>query len=67
MKSKTLEELYIEKIENGTRGIKLRTKTPQQVDLEPTFKKLKAVNIGMHDELRQKYDNIVKDFENKRK
>lgn len=65
-RSKTLEQLYIERIENGTRGIKMGTKKVSEVDLTSQFTKLKAVNIGMYDELKAKYDNVVKNVENKR-
>ncbi len=59
-RSKTLEQIYIEKIENGIRGIKLKTKTVQQVDLGPTFEKLRKVNPYMCDDLIMKYDNVVR-------
>lgn len=63
--SKTLEQLYIERIENVTRGIKMGTKKVSEVDLTSQFTKLKKVNIGMYEDLKAKYDNVVKNAENK--
>lgn len=61
--SKTLEELYIKKLEGAIRGIKMGTKKPSDVGLEVSnaFTKLKQLNDGMADDLMQKYKKVVDD------
>ena len=61
------EDLYIKKIEALTRGIRLGTKKPSDVATEvaSAFNKLKASNIGMYDDLLNKYNNVVSDFNKK--
>jgi hypothetical protein len=63
--SKTCEEIYISRIENGIRGIKMGSKTPEQVNLQPVFNKLKPLNPHMCDDLNDKYIKVVTDFNNK--
>ncbi len=57
--AKTCEELYIFRIENGIRAIKLGNKTPDQVDVADQFKRLKALNPMMWEDLQEKYDAQV--------
>lgn len=64
--AKTCEEIYISKIENGIRGIKMGTKKPDEVDLQPIFIKLKKLNPFMYDDLHEKYINVVTNFNNKK-
>lgn len=66
-RGKTCEELYIQNAENGIRAIKMRTKTPQVANVQLYLNKLKPVNIGMYDELHQKYQNVLKDYENNKR
>ena len=63
--AKTCEELYIEKIENGIRAIKLRTKSPEQLDITSQFRRLKPVNPHMYDDLQEKYIKAVTNYNNK--
>jgi methylaspartate ammonia-lyase len=67
--SRTLEENYIRNIENAIRGIRLNTKTPQDVGatVSSNMEKLKKVNDGMADELMKKYNNVVEDYKKRKK
>ncbi len=57
--AKTCEEIYITKIENGIRAIKMKTKKSDEVDLEPTFVKLKKLNPFMWEDLKDKYQKVL--------
>lgn len=57
--AQTCEELYITRIENGIRAIKLGTKTPDQVDISGQFKLLKPLNPMMYEDLQDKYRTQV--------
>jgi hypothetical protein len=59
---KTCEELYIEKIENGIRAIKMRTKSPEQVDIASQFRRLKPVNPYLYEDLLNKYHQVISNF-----
>jgi len=61
MAKKTTEEICIQKIESGIRGIKNMTKTPQEANCGFFFKKLQPLNEGMYDELLVKYIAVTKD------
>jgi hypothetical protein len=63
--AKTCEELYILRIENGIRAIKMRTKTPEQVDVSSQFKRLQLVNKNMYEDLKEKHFKAVSNFNNK--
>lgn len=63
--AKTCEELYILRIENGIRAIKMRTKSPEQVDITSQFKRLKLVNPNMYEDLQEKYIKVVSKYNNK--
>lgn len=65
--SLTIEECYVKKIEGGIRSIKLGYKKPEEIELISSFEKLKKINDGLCDDLKIKYDKIVKDYENKSK
>lgn len=60
-----MERLYINKIENGLRGLRLGTKTPQTCQCGKYLNKLKSLNAGMYEELLLKYEKHVKDYEYK--
>jgi hypothetical protein len=62
--AKTCEELYIFRIENGIRAIKLKNKTPDQVDVADQFKRLKALNPMMWEDLQEKYNAQVTNYNN---
>ena len=63
--AKTISELCIDKIESGIRAIRLGLKKPIEVELNDFFNKLQPLNIGMYDELLEKYTNVVKDYNSK--
>jgi hypothetical protein len=63
--AKTCEELYILRIENGIRAIKMRTKSPEQVDITSQFKRLKLANPNMYEDLQEKYIKVVSNYNNK--
>lgn len=52
-----MEEQLIRKIKGGIMGIKNNTKTPAEVG--PLLIRLKAVNVGMYDELMNDYKAVV--------
>ena len=62
-----MEEVYIKTIEGGIRAIRLGTKSPSEAKLSGTFEKLKKLNEGMALELMEKYKNVVKDYNNRKK
>lgn len=62
--AKTCEEIYITKIENGIRGIKLGNKKPEDVNLDDTFLKLKKINPFMSEDLQSKFEKIVSTYHN---
>lgn len=64
---KTCEELYIERIENGIRSIKLGNKSPEQVDVTSQFNKLKVLNPMMWEDLQDKYQAQVNAYKPKNK
>ena len=59
------EELLITRIENGLRGLRLNTKTIEQVDIRPKLIRLKKTNPNMADELEQKYLRLISRGEDK--
>jgi hypothetical protein len=54
-----VEELLITRIENDLRGLRLKTKTFEQVDVRPKLIRLKKTNPDMADELEQKYLRLI--------
>lgn len=61
----SMEDVYIKHIENGIRGIRLGTKTPQEANVTQSFERLKIVNEGMAQDLMSKYKNVVEDYNKK--
>ena len=63
----TSSELYIKKIENLTRSIKLGNKKPSDVasEINGYFTKLKPLNDGMAFDLMETYSKVVKDYNDK--
>jgi len=57
------EDTLIKKLEGAIRGIRMGNKEPKDVASEVAhgFARLKTLNIGMHDELMDKYKNVVAD------
>jgi len=56
------EETYIKNIINGIRGLRLRSKTPSQVNVGSNLNRLKMVNEGMYDEYLEKYKKALKEY-----
>ncbi len=61
----TCEEIYIKKIENGIRGIKMGTKTPEEVQVGHYLAKLKPLNPMMYEDLLEKYAKVAKEKDKK--
>lgn len=58
----TIEDCYIKKIECGIRGIKLGTKKPSEININNTLEKLKVVNVGMYEDLLDKYVKTMESY-----
>ena len=61
----TTEEIIIKNIENGIRAIRLRTKTPSETKVGVFLNKLKGLNVGMYEELLEKYKEALEEYKNK--
>ena len=59
------EELYVRHIENGIRAIRMGNKSPKDANVGLHLNKLKLVNLGLYEDLLQKYSNVVKDYKKK--
>lgn len=59
------EELYINNIKNGIRGIKLGTKTPETAQVGASLNRLKGVNEGMYLDLMKEYKTVVEAYHKK--
>ena len=57
-----MEEIYIAKITNGIRALKLKSKTPKELGLSETFEKLKLLNEGMAVDLMDKYKKALIEY-----
>lgn len=62
----SLEELLIRKIESGTRGIKLGTKTPETAEVGKSLNKLKTLNEGMYIDLLNNYKAVLLTYNDKK-
>ena len=56
------EETYIKNIENGIRGLRLRSKTPSKVNVGSNLNRLKILNEGLYDEYLTKYTKALKEY-----
>jgi hypothetical protein len=54
-----MEQQLIKKITSGLFGIKIGTKSPQ--DVAKLLNKLKPINLGMYEDLLDKYKKLVVD------
>jgi hypothetical protein len=61
-----MEEILIKRIEAAIRAIRMGTKEPKDVNPAAHFEKLKLLNEGMHQDLMQKYKNVMTDYNNKK-
>jgi len=62
----TCEELYINRIENGIRSIRLGTKLAIDVNVGLWLKKLRPLNDGIHDDLLIKYTKVMKEYDKRK-
>lgn len=53
------ESDLIRKITGKISGIKNKTKTPAEAKVGILLKELKEINLGQHDELMEKYKNVL--------
>jgi len=56
------EETYIKNIINGIRGLRLRSKTPSEVNVGSNLNRLKILNEGLYDEYLTKYTKALKEY-----
>jgi hypothetical protein len=56
------EELYIKNIINGIRALRLRSKTPSEVNVGSNLNRLKILNEGLYDEYLTKYTKALKEY-----
>ena len=63
--AKSLEDTYIENIENAIRAIRLGTKKPQDTNAGFNLNRLKEVNPGMHEEIMNKYKAALLEYKAK--
>lgn len=59
MYSNSIEDLYIKKIEGGIRAVTNGTKTPKDSECAVYLNKLKPMNLGMYEDLLEKYKTAV--------
>jgi hypothetical protein len=65
--AKSCEEIYVSRIEAGIRSIRMGTKTPNEAQVGLWLGKLKPLNDGLYDDFMEKYKNIMKDYEKRKK
>ena len=58
-----MNELLVKKIEAGIRSIRLKIKTPQEVELTDYFNRLYKTNEGLYYDLIAKYQGVLNDYE----
>lgn len=58
--SNSIEDMSIRKIQAGIIGIKNKTKTVKEANLNYFFDKLKPLNKEMHDDLYAQYVQVVR-------
>ena len=63
--AKSLEDTYIENIENSIRAIRLGTKKPADTNAAYNLNKLKLVNPGMFEDLIAKYKVVLAEHKTK--
>lgn len=55
-----MEELLIKKVESGIRGVRMRTKSPEEANVMYFLNKLKEVNEGLYSDYLEKYLRVEK-------
>lgn len=61
------EEELIKKIESGIRALKLRTKEPKDTGCGKALNSLKLINLGMYEDLLDKYKHALTEYNNVKK
>jgi len=62
MAAKSVEEICIQKLKSGIKGIQNGTKLPKDANCGFLFKKLKPLNEGMHDDLMNDYRAVMIEY-----
>ena len=65
MRVKSIEEIYVNRIECGIRGIQHGTKKPEDVNVHTDLKKLQSINDGLCEDLYDKYYNTIDAYRKK--
>jgi hypothetical protein len=65
MRTKSIEEIYVSRIESGIRGIHCGTKKPEDVNVVTDLKKLQPINDGLYEDLTDKYYNTLDAYRKK--
>jgi hypothetical protein len=65
MRTKSIEEIYVKRIECGIRGINCGTKKPEEVSVHTDLKKLQSINDGLYEDLCDKYYNTLDSYRKK--
>lgn len=60
-----MEELVLKKVRGGLRGLKLGTKTIQEVNLDTYLNKLEKLNKGLYLDYLTEYNRIIENIKNK--
>jgi hypothetical protein len=60
-----MEELVLKKVRGGLRGLKLGTKTIQEVNLDTYLDKLEKLNKGLYLDYLTEYNRIIENIKNK--
>tara|TARA_Y100000389_G_scaffold174296_1_gene184136 strand:- start:115 stop:294 length:180 start_codon:yes stop_codon:yes gene_type:complete len=55
-----MEELLIKKVEADIRGLRMRTKTPEQIKVMYFLNKLKEINEELYSDYLEKYLRVEK-------
>ena len=60
-------ELYIKRIQNLTRSVKLGSKKPNEIAIEISnnFEKLRPISESWHEDLMTEYKNVIAEFKRK--
>tara|TARA_B100000927_G_scaffold69597_2_gene55121 strand:+ start:247 stop:429 length:183 start_codon:yes stop_codon:yes gene_type:complete len=60
-----MEELLIKRVEADIRGLRMGTKTPEQIKIMYFLDKLKKLNDGLYDDYLEKYMKVRKMYDKK--
>jgi len=61
-----MEQTYIRLIEAGIRGLKMRTKAPNETKAPSSLNRLKEINLPMYEELLGKWAVAVDAYKRKK-